>query len=47
MRIHYTIRESTTLGKTPVEKVEIKLDLEKGNKVENLIRLGVTKNAVL
>jgi hypothetical protein len=41
-----TIREHTTLGKTHVEQAEIKVDLEKGNKVENLIKLGVTKNAI-
>jgi hypothetical protein len=29
-----------------VEQAEIKVDLEKGNKVENLIKLGVTKNAI-
>jgi hypothetical protein len=29
-----------------VEQAEIKVDLEKGNKVENLIKLGMTKNAI-
>lgn len=44
MRIHYNYcRKHATLGKTPAQQAGIKLDLDKDNKVESLIRMSMNK----